>query len=341
MIAMAGFVLAAGVVWYAGIRLSDAVDVLAERLGLGQAMAGMILLAIATNLPEIAITVSAALRGDLGLAIGNILGGIAIQTAVLALCDACGPQTGAGPLTRRAADLGLILEGVLVIAVLTVAIMATQLPKGLTVGRLAPGDAGIVVLWGVGLWLLSRARRGLPWPEHGDASRLGRKRERKGRPPMSLTKAWILFAIAATATLVAGVGLELTGEAIAADFGMTGVLFGATFLAAATALPEVSTGIRAVRLGDDQMAVSDIFGGNAFLPTLFLPASLISGGSALPQARASDIYLAGLGILVTTVYLTGLVFRPKRRLFRMGVDSVVVVVLYLVGVAGLAAIPDA
>ena len=86
---------------------------------------------------------------------------------------------------------------------------------------------------------------------------------------------------------------------------MTGVVFGATILAAATSLPEVSTGIAAVRLGDYQLAVSDIFGGNAFLPVLFLLAGLLSGSAVLPQAQATDIYLTALGIVLTVVYLLG------------------------------------
>jgi cation:H+ antiporter len=37
------------------------------------------------------------------------------------------------------------------------------------------------------------------------------------------------------------------------------------------------------------------------------------------------------------VYLYGLIFRPSRQILRMGVDSVVVLVLYGIGVAGLLA----
>jgi len=144
--------------------------------------------------------------------------------------------------------------------------------------------------------------------------------------------------VAAGVTLVAGVVLEESGTAIAGHIGMTGVLFGATFLAASTSIPEVSTGLASVKLGDYQLAFSDIFGGNAFLPVLFLVASLLSGQAVLPRAQRTDIYLAGLGILLTTVYLYGLIFRPQRQVLNMGLDSVVVLVLYVLGIVGLVAV---
>lgn len=49
---------------------------------------------------------------------------------------------------------------------------------------------------------------------------------------------------------------------------------------AATSLSELYTGDASIKL-----AVSDIFGGNAFLPVLFLLATLISDTAALPQAQ--------------------------------------------------------
>ena len=123
--------------------------------------------------------------------------------------------------------------------------------------------------------------------------------------------------------------LERTGERIATHVGLSGVVFGATILAAATALPELSTGIRSVRLGDYQLAVSDIFGGNAFLPVLFLVASLLSGSAVLPQAQPTDVYLTALAIVLTVVYAWGLIMRPQRQVLRMGIASLVVLVLYV------------
>ena len=155
---------------------------------------------------------------------------------------------------------------------------------------------------------------------------------------MSTAKAWLVFTIAALATLGAGVALERSGDAAADVLGMSGLLFGATFLALATSLPEISTGLQAVKQGDDDLAVSDIFGGNAFLPVLFLVATLITGRAVLPDAGAADIYLTALGALLTLVYVVGLIFRPTRRVLGMGVDSLVVLVLYVIGIVGLFAI---
>jgi cation:H+ antiporter len=331
------FGAAAAAVWIAGIYLSKTTDVLQQRLGLGEALGGLILLALTTNLPEIAITASAALANDLGIAIGNILGGIAIQTVVLAVLDVFGLGRRAS-LMYHASSLQLVLEASLVCALLVVAVMGSQLPHSFIFWRLEPAAIAIVLLWVLGLWLLARART-LPWHESGnppdsDAQPRGTRVEKQGRA-MSARRAILVFAVASAVTLAGGVALERSGERIASQVGMTGVLFGATVLAAATALPEVSTGLASLRMGDYQLAVSDIFGGNAFLPVLFLMASLLSGTAVLPLAQDTDIYLTALGVLLTVVYIYGLIFRPRRQIWRLGLDSFAVVVLYVIGIVGL------
>src|SRR5205085_4397573 len=144
------FVAAAGAIWAAGIQLSDQTDVLSTRLHLGSALGGLILLALATNLPEIAIVASASLAGSVGVAVGNMLGGIAIQTVVLVVLDAFGVGPGK-PLTYRAASLVLVLEGLAVIAILAVVVAGTQLPANVILWRITPESVLIAVLWVVSL----------------------------------------------------------------------------------------------------------------------------------------------------------------------------------------------
>jgi cation:H+ antiporter len=340
------FAAAAGAICIAGIQLSDQTDVLSTRLHLGSALGGLILLALATNLPEIAIVASASLGGHVEVAVGNILGGIAIQTVVLVALDAFGVGPGK-PLTYRAASLVLVLEGLAVVAVLAVVIAGTQLPADLMVWRVTPEALVIALVWLVSLLLVQRAGRSLPWHESGEApdnqqperGHSQKKAEQAAsRRGVGTARAATIFGIAALVTLVAGVVLERSGDAIADRIGLSGVLFGATILAAATSLPEVSTGLTSVRQGDYQLAMSDIFGGNAFLPALFLVAVLLSGKAVLPEAHDTDVYLTAVGIVLTAVYVVGLLFRPARRIARMGVDSLVVLILYALAVAGLFAI---
>jgi cation:H+ antiporter len=340
------FIVSAILIWFAGIRLSETADILATHFSLGEALGGLILLAIVTNLPEIAITVSAALQHNLELAIGNILGGIAIQTVVLVVLDVFGLGK-KDPLTYRAASLILVLEGLMVITVLTLVVVGNQLRPSVIYMGVSPIDAVIVLVWFGGIYLIGKARTDLPWHQLGALPNsqkeqrghsMKKKHDSAIKKGVTIQRVILVFAVCSLITLVAGVGLEVSGDAIAKHIGMTGVLFGATILAAATALPEVSTGLASMKLKDYQMAMSDIFGGNAFLPVLFMVATVISGKSVLPQAHKTDIYLTGLAILLTVIYIFGLMFRPRKQLLWMGLDSFLVMIVYLIGLLGLFAI---
>jgi cation:H+ antiporter len=330
------FIAGAGIVWAAGVWLSDTTDVISSRFHLGQALGGIILLAIGTNLPELAITASAALRHNMGIAIGNLLGGIAVQTVVLVALDAVGK--GKRPLTYRAASLTLVLEAALVTMVLTLSILGTRLPARLVFWRITPQNLLIVIAWLAGIWILKVAPNLMSWTvkqQDGATKPQGHSQSTKDKSAGSTATVLGKFAVACLATLGAGIALEESGDALAGHIGMSGVLFGATVLAASTSIPELATGITSIRMGDEQLAISDIFGGNAFLPVLFLLASLLSGESVLPHAQNTDVYLAALGIAVTAIYIFGLILRPTKRYARLGLDSWMVLLTYLMGVGGL------
>ena len=74
-------------IWYAGSRLTYLADAVAGRFKLASSMMGLVFLALATSLPEIATTMTAAAKQNADLVLNNLFGGIALQTAILALAD--------------------------------------------------------------------------------------------------------------------------------------------------------------------------------------------------------------------------------------------------------------
>ena len=95
-----------------------------------------------------------------------------------------------------------------------------------------------------------------------------------------------------------------------------------------------------MRLGDNALALGDIFGGNAFQVYLFLVTDLIAGSRVLPTAGRLNGWLASLAVALTAVYAIGVVGRPYRRLARLGPDSLVAIVVFALGVAGMLVLPS-
>jgi cation:H+ antiporter len=337
------FAAAAGATWIAGIFLSDSTEQVDDRFHLGEALGGLILLGLAGTLPEIAITVTAALGGHLGLATGNLLGGIAMQTLVLVLLDASSRSR--TPLSSLSHVLEPIVEALLVIVMVSLALLGPLLPASAAIGPVSPISILLFVTWLGGLFVIDKLGKDERW----QAAAAGVKAAlvmpgpepiagvRPNRFARAKTRSVVLaFAAAAGVTLLAGVVLEQSGNALANRWGVNGVIFGATILAAVTALPEISTGIRAVRLGEVGLAMGDIFGGNQVQLTLFLLADILAGKPVLHSVSASSTWLGGMGAIVTGIFAIGLVVRPRRKTLGVGPDSLFVVLAYALGIWGLA-----
>jgi cation:H+ antiporter len=337
---VAVFLAGAAATWAAGVVLSRTTDALDVRLNLGDELGGVVLLAVAGSLPELAITVAAAAGGNLGLAARNLSGGIAVQTLVLTLCDfAVGSER---PLTFLVGRLTPVLEGLLVVLVVTGVVMGGLLPASASVGPVSVASLAIVGTWIAGVYVIDRVRKGPRWQLAMPGSRPGRRHVREPHPDRprpfassSTTRVATLLGAACAVTLVAGVALEMTGDALADRAGINGVVFGATALAAATALPEISSGIAAARMGDHALAVGDVFGGNAFQVCLFPVADLVAGQPVLPTAGPLNSWLAALGIALSGVYTIGIVARPTRTFARLGPDSLVALLVFALGIVGL------
>src|SRR3954452_15895875 len=146
------FLAGAAATWVAGTMLSKTTDALDARLGLGEDIGGLLFLSIAGSLPGVAITISAPASGNLGLAAGNLIGGIAIQTMVLLICDfATGPSR---PLTYLVGRLTPVLAGLLVVILAAGVEMGSLLKPTTEVGGVAnPASIGVFFVWGVGLFI--------------------------------------------------------------------------------------------------------------------------------------------------------------------------------------------
>lgn len=85
------FALLAAVITVAGNYMAKAADVIGDRTGMGSSLAGLILLAAATSLPELAINVNAVRLPDrasgVDLVMGNVLGSSLFNLLILGVID--------------------------------------------------------------------------------------------------------------------------------------------------------------------------------------------------------------------------------------------------------------
>ncbi len=334
LILIAIFLLSTIAIWLVGVKIISAIDAITLHFNLGEAFGGMVFLAVVTNLPEIAITAVAAYHHNYDIAVSNLLGGIAIQTVVLVLIDAFGVGRKA-PLTLKGHSNVLVLEGIALIFVLTMVMMAKQFSPDLIYFHTTPFEWLILLIWLGSVYLISRFVDVTKKEKKIVSDPSQHLRHPKAKFKGTIQLAIIVFIICALVTLISGWALEITSDVLSKRFGMSGVLFGGTILALCTSLPEISTGIASAKIREYQMAVSDIFGGNAFLPVLFLMASAIGGDAILPSLQPSDMYLTGLGIILTGIYLIGMVLHSKKQYFRLGIDSILVLIVYIIGLIGL------
>ena len=339
---LAIFVVAGIAVWVAGTRMSGYADEISKKTGLGQALIGLLLLAGVTSLPEIGVSVTAAASGNADLAVNNLFGSIAMQVAILAVIDFV---IGRRALTSVVPDPGLLLLGTLNVLLLSIA------AAGMVVGDIAFVGMGLwawasLAAYIFSLWLLSQTQGRRPWlatdlaggsvvPLDEPAAE-GEDDEGFAGVPRAII---VRVIIAAAVILVAGYALAQSGDAIAEQTGLGSSFVGFVLVAVSTSLPEFSTALGAARLGRFTMAVSDILGTNLInIGLLFVVDAVAAGEPVLNAVGSFSVFGAILGVIVTTLFLAGLAERRDRTIFRLGIDSAAVLVVYLGGLVILYAL---
>lgn len=325
------FILAAIITWFAGSKLSGYGVVIGDRLNISHSILGFFIVAGATSLPELVITLTGSLKGDTSLVLNNMFGGISMQTATIALADMIAVSA---PITYLAFHSSLLLEAVLLILVLSCTLAVIFIKDFVVMGWVGLGALLVSSLYVLCIFILNRYEEDKKWvpieiPEQ-EKNKIAKVQgvwlEQK-RPIKDLI---ILFVAFTVVVLFASLLLVSTATHIAAQTGLGSSFIGSTLLAATTSLPELSVTITAVSMGAYSMAISNIFGSNMIMLALVLPAEIFYyKGAILQEADKSAIYAIISGIFLTAIYLTGLLLRDKRTFMQMGIDSILVLVFYL------------
>ncbi|MGE0311898.1 MAG: sodium:calcium antiporter [Lautropia sp.] len=338
LVNLAIFAVAAVCVWLAGWRIAGCAAEIARRSGLGEALMGLLLLAGVTSLPEIATSFTAALSDDPRLAVNNLLGSIAMQVAVLAVADAFIDDRA---LTSVVPDPVVMLQGGLNVALLAVVAIATLVGDVLVAGA-GVWSWSLLLAAAYAFWKLSRVGDRRPWvvPDGSLPRRIAPEvGEGSGASHARLTLKTVGFALV---ILAAGTVVAASGSAIAEQSGLGASFVGVAFVAVATSLPEASTVFASVRRGLYTMAISDILGTNVLNVALIAAVDLLAPGApVLSRAGAFATVATLLGILVTSLFMIGLAERRDRTVWRMGIDSAAVLVVYLGGMVLLFTLREA
>ena len=320
------FAVCAAIVWFAGARLAYLADALADRYNLAKSLVGLLLLSLATSLPEVATTLSAAVSQAQNLVLNNLFGGIALQTAILGVAD----FWARGAITNYPRKANHALEATLLVLLLSLTLIITVLGEPVALFQIGPGSMLIALCYAGTIWLLRRYDSSSDWvPVDQPEPEAPPFFDVAGVSATSNKSLIIQTAAACAAILVFGLLLVVFAERIAVQSGLGTSFIGVTLLAGATSLPELTTSIAAARIGAYTMAISNIFGSNLIMLVLVFPADILFRGGPILQGTSPTVSLAlSFGIAVTAIYLVGLIVRRKPRIGVLGLDSVLVMATF-------------
>ena len=323
------------VVILAGTRFAKVADRLADKLNLGGGWIGLILLATVTSLPEVVAGGTATAIGNSGMAMASLFGSCSFNVTIIVLMNALigggSVLRGVSPSHALTSSFGLLLIGLGLLGV----VLGDKFQERLFVAQVCEigwSLAIVVTYFGCMRLVYQFERRSDTAGASASAGGFG--------AAGYLQIGVIAVVIVVAAWWLAQIGDTLSTHEIKAIGRPLGATFvGAVFLALATSLPEISTSIAAVRLGNLDMALGNIFGSNMFnifvIPML-KSISLINGEALLmgrgtfdaPQNEVTGL----IAILLTAIAVGGLAYKSQHKMWRrFGFDSVLIATVYIGG----------
>jgi len=320
IINLAGFIICAILITFSGTQLSKHGNRLAELTGLSKAWIGLILMATVTSLPELITGLSAVVVVKApDLAAGNIMGSCAFNLLILSVLDAMVKK----PITSLVKPSHLVAGSFSIVLLTTAGIAIILAPKTLVVGWISPFSPLLVIIYMLamrGIFMHEKANASGDEKMNGNV--LSRKKE--------ILQALLIYCTHALIVISAALFLPYFGENIAQKAGISDSFFGTVFLAAATSLPELVISISALRMGSLDMAMGNLLGSNVFNIFVFAVTDVFYIGGSLYAAISQTHMLSILAsVMMTAVVAIGLVTRPEKKLWRLSMDTLTIMIIYI------------
>jgi cation:H+ antiporter len=329
------FIIASTFVVGAGIFIGRISAAIGERLGLGKAWAGVVLLSFATTLPELVSTVTVALRGDTAMAIGGILGSVLFNLLILVIVDLIDPK----PIYHRLSisHVFIGLTGCILLAILSFGLMTGLVEKGILSNVDHIGFIGIPSLMIIGAYMLSQL---LILQIARDETSKGNgtvNDEQNGNDSifdkMHIRSLILIYGGIVAIIFIAAYQLGIQAEKLAATYHLGATFAGATLLGIVTSLPEVTNAITCARRREIDLVAGNVFGANAFVIVVIAIADFFYVKSSLFHSLSerdivSSVIMASIGIIMQGVVLGALISKNSKRIWRVGIASIFLTLLY-------------
>lgn len=306
----------------ADLFVSGSSDI-AERLGIPTFIIGLTVVAFGTSMPEAAISVTAAVTGANGIAVGNAIGSNIFNLLVVLGASSLIKECPVSRDTLRFEyPLSILAAGVLLVMGLRAGADGTVFNAGVV----SRAD-GLILLAVFSIFMVVTVKKAKKSqhremiPDYYGSDDIGDPADNK----VSLLKAIIKAVIGLGGIVLGGDVVVDSAVTIAEAFGIDEILIGLTIVALGTSLPELVISIVAALKGETDIAVGNVIGSNIFNLLLVLGLSTSIHPIAITMFSIYDmVVLIGVSLIVFIPLL-----RQQRITRSWGVLMLLMYVSYL------------
>ena len=281
----------------------DGSSSVAKILNVPTIIIGLTVVAFGTSMPELSVSVTAALRGSNDLAVSNVLGSnIFNLLVVLGCCALVKPVAAKWSLLKKEFPFSILITIILLLVDSDFSIMKIlDGNQGFVLGRWA----GLLFLILFVLYIYATVKSALR--SRAEAKDM----EEEEYKTMSPLKSGIYIGIGLIGIVWGGNLVVDSASNIALTFGWSQTFIGLTIVALGTSLPELVTSVVAARKGENDLAVGNVVGSNIFNILLILGVSSFITPITLDVTAVYDTIILIIASIV--VYVSAISKREIQR----------------------------